>query len=363
MTLLGLAPMPALAQAPAPSSKSEATPALKTNDPEFKWPIRFTVSNASHLEEVPEADDNEEGFVYETENFHFVSPIALNKKARERLARIFECSLAANMALSDLLPIRRMHLRAQQDEKEKPDRMAAKKEDKEFKTKKKKLGGQIYLTYKDYIQAGGREGSNGLYVHKAFHFRDEAGLIDDRVLIPIEALGINKDGTLMKKEIETQVLVHEITHQCFVLNNLPIWVNEGLADYVGGISTKGSNLNFSTCPKDIAARSMHLPLSKCPFTLEELFGMSQAEFYKYMGTDIYLYNVSAGIISYFMDMNGKSGRARLCAYLDALIEGTPPKEAAELLLDKKKKQTFEQLEADIEKKLKKIKVAVEFDAA
>ncbi len=363
MALLCLAPLSSLAQAPAPSSASDASPSTKKNDPESRWPIRFTLSNASHLEEgSDDSDKDEEGFVYETENFYFISPVALEKKAQERLARVFECSLAANMALSDLLPIRRMHQRANQDEKEKAERIAAEKEGKKFKSKKKKLGGQLYLTHKDYLQAGGRDGSNGLYVHKAYHIKNEDGLIDDRVLLPLESLGIDKDGSLMAKEVETHVLVHEITHQCFVLNDLPTWVDEGLADYVAGISTKGSNLNFSTCPKDITARSKNFPVSKCPFTLEEMFNMNQQEFYKFIGTDVYIYNISAGIISYFLDMNGKAGRARLCAYLDAILEGASTKEAAELLLDKKKKQTFEQLEADIEKKLKKLKVNVEFGA-
>ncbi len=340
----------------AKSDTSEGQP-KKPKKP-IKWPIRFTVPMSSHLETAPKRNDKSEQLIYETENFIFYSPVHLQRKARERLARIFECGLAANLALSDLLPIRRMHIVGEAIEEE----AAALKADENFVSQRPKMKAILFKTMEDYYAAGAPPSSAGVYRYSYTHRKDESGLKQDEVLVPLPSMGILPDGKVEERTVDSHVLVHELTHQCTVLNTMPIWINEALSEYVGYISTKSYSLNFSSSPKRIQDEGKKAPSdsTKYPFSLHDFFTMSQASFSSHMGKGTNTYLLAAVSATYFLDLNGKDGRERLVAYMTALNEGTPNEEALELLLEPK--QDFEDLQKDFIKKAKKLKVKIEFES-
>ncbi len=353
-------PLDSLAQSSRSSSSSSAKSDKSESKPKkpVKWPMRFTVPMSSHLETAPKRNDKSELLIYETENFIFYSPVHLQRKARERLARIFECGLAANLALSDLLPIRRMHIIKEAIEEEE----AALKADENFVSKRPKMKALLFKTMEDYYAAGATPGSAGVYRYGFTHKNDESGLKQDEVLVPLPSMGILPDGKVEERTVDSHVLVHELTHQCTVLNTMPIWINEALSEYVGYISTKSYSLNFSTTPKRIQDAGKNTPSdsTKYPFSLHDFFTMSQASFGKHMSNGTNTYLLAAVSATYFLDLNGKDGRERLVAYMTALNEGTPNEEALELLLEPK--QDFEDLQKDFIKRAKKLKVKIEFES-
>ncbi len=357
------------------SSKATAASSEKKKKPTRfkKWPYKFGIPMSSHLESAPKRGDKSEELIYETENFVFHSPVHLSRKARERLARIFECGLEANMVLSHLLPIVRMETRREILDQEAEVQAALPKGEK-FESKRPKLHAYLYKTMQDYYAAGGPQGSAGVYRYSfsqrigadgrpaARGVLQESDLGMDIVLVPLESMGIKEDGKVEERTVDSHVLVHELTHQCTVLNPIPIWINEGLSEYVGYISTKSYSLNFSTSPKRVQAEVKRVAASgaEYPFSLEDFFSMSQSSFSRHMGNGVNTYLLAAVTTTYFMDLTGEKGRKKLVSYLTALNEGVAQKKALEKLLDEG--DTFEDLEKDLIKRVKKLKLKLKFNA-
>ncbi len=371
-----LTTLDAHAQSSAPPSSS-STSKKKKPKRALKWPYRFTMSMSSHLETEPKRGDKSEQLIYETENFIFYSPVHLQRKARERLARIFECGLEANMMLSQLLPIRRMQQRREIIEKEE-ELQAGLPKGETFESKRPKLKTYLYKTMEDYYAAGASPGSAGVYRFGFSHKNDASGLVRDEVLVPLPSMGILPDGKVEDRTVDSHVLVHELTHQCTALNFIPIWINEGLSEYVGYISTKSYSLNFATSPKGVQGEVKRVAPkgAQYPFSLKDFFTMSQASFSSNMGNGVNTYLLAAVVATYFMDLSGKKGQQKLIAYLEALNKAMPKEgvldiekftksaeheEILELLLDDKI-ETFEDLEKDLIKRAKKLKLKLEFNA-
>ncbi len=364
--------------APAQSSSTplaSSSPKKKKPQRALKWPYRFTIPMSSHLETAPKRGDKSEQLIYETENFIFYSPVHLQRKARERLARIFECGLEANMVLSQLLPIRRMEQRREIIEKEE-DAQASLPKGEVFESERPKLKTYLFKTMEDYYAAGASPGSAGVYRFGFSHKNDVSGLVRDEILVPLPSMGILPNGKVEDRSVDSHVLVHELTHQCTALNFIPIWINEGLSEYVGYISTKSYSLNFSTSPKGVQNEVKRVAPKgvNYPFSLKDFFTMSQASFSSNMGNGVNTYLLAAVVTTYFMDLAGKKGQQKLIAYLEALNKAMPKneppnvdkfvkseehEEILKLLLDDKL-ETFEDLEKDVIKRAKKLKLKLEF---
>lgn len=95
----------------------------------------------------------------------------------------------------------------------------------------------------DYIKQGGSSGSAGVY------------LVKERIFMaPLELMGMQPGAGGWKKvkdEYDPKTIIHELTHMLThdVLNDLPIWLNEGYAEYISHIPLKGDS--FRTDKKSI----------------------------------------------------------------------------------------------------------------
>jgi hypothetical protein len=189
----------------------------------------------------------------------------------------------------------------------------------------------------------------------------EKTLASDKVMVPFESLGLSADGHVAKNDIDTHVLVHELTHQNFVFNGLPIWCNEGWAEYIGYVPYVGEDLDFTRCYAVILnkakTQSSHGALD-FPFTLEDFFTMGQEEMYSYMGQGKDTYTLSAMIICFYVHLDGKKGVEALKKYMQALVDGKSHAEAAEELIAPHKNS--KKLQKDFIKAWKSKKVPVSF---
>ncbi len=289
------------------------------------------------------------GFVYETNNYRFHSPVALDEAACETVGRLFECAYAANKAVGEVLPVPRT-----QDDR----------------------GGKKYLvelwpTKQQYISKGAPADSAGLFSFSARRPPSEQGkplgplseeqIAMDKVMVPFESLGLGSNGSVVSRDINTHVLVHELTHQNFVRNGLPIWGQEGWAEYLGYIPYVGETLDFnrgfSMILHAAKKRSVAGALS-FPFSLEEFLDMNQATMYGHMGSGKDTYMLSVMLISFYVHLDGKKGVDAMKAYMQSLLDGKPNSEAVQELV--KPHRDVEKLEKDFIRAWKRKKVEVSF---
>ena len=68
------------------------------------WPTKVPVPDDTELKEAPKKG---QFFVYETNNYVFHTPVALDENARTTIGRLFECAYEANKAVGEVLPVPR----------------------------------------------------------------------------------------------------------------------------------------------------------------------------------------------------------------------------------------------------------------
>ncbi len=155
--------------------------------------------------------------------------------------------------------------------------------------------------------------------------------------------------------------MHELTHQNFVFNNLPIWCNEGWAEYVGYVPYVGEDLDFTRCYAVILHKAKQQASGNAlsfPFTLEEFLTMNQEQMYSYMGQGKDTYTLAVMIITYYVHLDGKKGVEALKKYMQALLDGKSQDEAKEHLIAPHK--NAKKLQKDFIKTWKSKKVTVSF---
>lgn len=280
------------------------------------WPDKIPVPKDTKLQECPKKGNF---FVYETNNYVFHSPVALDSNACDTVGRLFECAYEANKAVGEVLPVPRT----------------------EEDRSKKKYMVQLWPTREQYIQNGGPSSSSGVF---SFAVRRVPGqksrvsaqtLAQDKVMVPFPSLGLSADGHVASEDIETHTLVHELTHQNFVYNNLPIWCNEGWAEYVGYVPYVGEDLDFTRCFGVILKKAQTQASAGAlnfNFNLTEFFVMDQQNMYSFMGQGKDTYTLSTMIITFYVHMSGKKGVAALKAYMQALLDGESEEEATAHLI-------------------------------
>lgn len=285
------------------------------------WPDQISVPEET---EVSEGQQTANGHTYTSNNFVYYSPVKLDAAAQKTVARLCECAYAANKAISEVIPV---------------PRASADRGDKKFTV-------QLMPTMEAYLAAGGPKGSAGVFQGavrrpanadpNAPRVITEKDIAQDRVMIPFPSLGIGKTGSVEKDDIDTHALVHELTHQQFFLNNLPIWANEGWAEYVGYVPYVGEDLDFergfSMVLHTAKSRSENGALD-FDFTLEEFLTMDQQTMYSYMSRGKDTYMLSVMMISFFVHLDGKKGVDAMKEYLQALLDGKSHAEAAEKLIE------------------------------
>lgn len=305
------------------------------------WPRRVAVPKDTELEEIS-MPDGQSGHLYASNHFIYYSPVKLEAGARKTVARLCECAYAANKAISEVLPV---------------PRAAAEQREKKFAV-------VLQPGMEAYYAAGGPKGSAGVF---GGQFRPgnqplrEEDVVVDRVMIPFESLGLNRAGAVEREDIDTHSLVHELTHQQFLLNGLPIWANEGWAEYVGYVPYVGEDLDFDRGFSLI----LHAAKKRVPhgalnfdFTLQEFLTMPQTTMYGYMAQRKDTYMLSVMTVAFFVHLDGKRGIDAMKDYMQALLDGESHDEAAEVLI--KPYRTAARLQQAFERAWKRRKVEVSF---
>lgn len=162
------------------------------------WPITVVLKEDPAFT-VVEEDRNERRYIYRSDHFEFSSRERLNNQIVREFSRQFELTFETVAAL----PL--------QLDPEAPRGY--------FKV-------VLYSTHAEYQAAGGPKESGGLY-------RGSTG----EVMVPLPALGVERVGDRWKMQDRrgNQPLLHEVTHQVMGpwLTVLPMWLIEGMAEYVG----------------------------------------------------------------------------------------------------------------------------------
>ena len=162
-----------------------------------RWPRRLKPDNYEIT--IVREDNDTETYIYQTPHFEFRSNVKLARKVVREFSQIFESTLLAVVELP-------LELNAELPR------------DELFLT-------QIFETDGQYIAAGGMPNSAGVY------FRESR-----KIMVPLRHLGVKKTSSAftIDERQEINVLAHEITHQVTHewLGKLPIWVSEGIAEYI-----------------------------------------------------------------------------------------------------------------------------------
>lgn len=307
------------------ADRGEAEPDKPEIDSPDRWPTKVPVPKGTRLKEISAKKAGLDGYTYETNNYRFNSQVEMDEEGQETIGRLFECAYAANKAIGRVLPVPRA----------KGNRRA-----------KEKLVAFLYKNMEEYHKNGGPEGSAGVFSYRKMSMpgdsgtrrrrvskSDESKLIsEDLVRVPFTSLGLSEEGHVVNKEIDTHTLVHELTHQCFCLNNLPVWANEGWAEYVGYVPYQDEELDFDQCFNVICANAKHKQaFLNFPFTLEDFLTMSQDEMYAHMhgGRDTYM--LATMCVAYFVHLNGRPGVKAMRNYMTELLKGEPNEKALKKL--------------------------------
>jgi hypothetical protein len=155
-------------------------------------------------------------FIYTTRNFRFHCDVNLGANLMKDLARTFELTLQ----LHDHSPFGIL-----------------------AKPEKDRYEAKLFGKMSDYQNAGGPKESAGVYLPKQKVF-----------LAPLELMGVEPGSAGYRKvsdEYDVSTIVHELTHMLThdMLHNLPLWVNEGYAEYIASIPIQAKV--FKTDPAKI----------------------------------------------------------------------------------------------------------------
>ena len=280
--------------------------------------------------------------VYETEHFRFTctAPIALS--SLREIARVFEGSYQANLALPLNSPCNYYQV-----------------------AEKGKLRAVLFETREEFLRA---IGGNSTETAKTLGVCLRAGNMEtSSILVPFSSLGLEKAGTRYKKsarKINPTTLAHELTHFLSLPGrNYPTWFSEGLAEYVGNTDYNNGKFSFSTNKKEIVAhagtgrgkngrngRGLGKQIKSPP--LQKFLAQSSSEFLD--GDVQFNYGFSMLLVYYFFHLDGKRDAARIKEFLKAC----PDASASEKLLDGR---TWKQLERDVARGMKSLGFIVDFE--
>jgi hypothetical protein len=166
--------------------------------------------------QVQEQVLNEHSINYTTPHFQFHCDVNLGNKLMKDIATIFELTY-------------QLH-------KHSPLGIMAKPKEKYFEAR-------LISDRHKYIFLGGPKNSAGVYLTKEKIF-----------MAPLEGMGVESGTAGWRKisgEFQPDTIVHELTHMLThdVLGDLPLWVNEGYAEYISNIPIK--NNAFQTDHKNL----------------------------------------------------------------------------------------------------------------
>lgn len=297
------------------------------------WPNVTRVPDMLPARTVKSGPDE---WIYESQHFRFTANAPIALAAVKEIARIFEGTYTANLALPLNSPCNHFQV-----------------------CEKGRFNAFLFETYEQYLSAGGSPGSAGVFIGR--------GTLDlGKVLVPFQSLGLEKRGNRYIKggrRVNAKTLSHEITHHMTIGGNAyPTWFVEGFAEYVG-LSYDGNGQVRFGGNKNVIAKFVSAygekgeggrGIGKQPKvgTSLENFMMNTGSF---VGADGDArsaqigYGISALLVYYFFHLDGKRDGARIKKYIAVIQNGGSIARANEALLDGR---TWEQLEKEICRRLK-----------
>lgn len=288
--------------------QSETPPPLAPNG----WLRQVRLPESLEITRLPRPTDNGE-YVCISTHYLITSPVELDDDALQSVVYLFESAYAVNKAVAEQLPILRM--------RREPKKIL-------------KMHVRLVPTVSEYHRHGGVVGSTGVYQRSRVVDPDSSVPEDDQpinedtirrdtILVAFPAVGVTSEGKLGDDPINCHLLVHEATHQCFAFNNLPIWANEGWAEYIGATPHVDGVADFAQGFANISARARRSAAAgrlACAFSLNDFFTMSTESMYALglhsrESTDTYA--LSAMLVAFFLHMDGERGIAAMRDYLQA----------------------------------------------
>lgn len=317
-----------------------AAPSAPTTVPVSKeWPRTVSLDDKPEIITVTE-DEAKHEFIYRSPHYEFVCDSKLGANVVREFGRLFE----ATYQLNCVLPL---------DLKPTPERL------------REIFQARLFTEKADYMDAGGIEGSAGVY------FSGKKAL-----MVPLSSLGVRMVGSRVTLEnnpnaSDNAVLIHEITHQ--MMNHwlpvIPTWYTEGAAEYTEMLEYN-SNGKFSLLGLDrlmreyVQSRGGAGGKAYTMVDLEELITIDPGTWAAALAKDgIAADNyVSAGLLTYyFYHLDDKGDAAHIIAWLRA-IEGlrneqeSIPHMKSHLLRDR----TYAQLADDVKKAFRKAGLDISF---
>lgn len=300
------------------------------------WPRTVGLKSTPAVEAIREDPDKKE-FIYESEHYQFICDSMLGANLVREFSRVFEATWLVNC----LLPL---------DFKPAPE------------DQRKKFQARIFTNTADYHDAGGPQGSSGVYISRA-----------QALMVPLDSLGVKMFGSRVTVDYKAEdyaTLVHEITHQMMNhwLDRLPVWYIEGSAVYVE--LAKYENGHFSFLQQD---KRLHDYLSRTSLggkfqmvPLERLMKMDGREWQSafFNGGESVNYASAVALTYYFYHLDADGTGAHFKDYIRA-VEKLPPggddaAPAREYLL---RDRDYAALQKDVQKSLRRIGIPVEFPGA
>ncbi len=157
------------------------------------------------------------GKVHETRNFKFVCDVDLNALTVKDFSRMFEATYSMVRALPLGLEV-------------------ASPPEGKFRV-------TLFSNKDQYHAAGGPANSAGVYIIKT-----------REIMVPLSSLGLQKSGNTYRKasDYDPSTLIHEITHSVTHqwIQYLPMWMAEGLADYVSAIPYRDGAFTYDPAKLD-----------------------------------------------------------------------------------------------------------------
>lgn len=274
------------------------------------WPAQAMVEPAT----IQFIGKDGEQFTYESANFRLISDLKLPEPVVRDLATVFEATRSALMAI----PLG-LHGGGE----------------------KEKYPVLLKSTPEAYAALGGPLGSGGYYEGRT-----------RRMLIFLPNLGIEEKGGDLKLNYGANlfVLKHEVAHQLIARwhGRLPIWMSEGLAEFVAALPYSRGHYELKNSGMRIAEYILKWRKSKDDRSItlipaHQLMAMDDRAWRQAMSDqDSYaLYNSATLLTYYFIQ---QEGGVRLAAYLDAARRGRNDAES-ELTKGKTREQLSEEVAA------------------
>ncbi len=330
------------------SSWRDENPQAPWIDPQTMpaWPQKIG-KGLVEVRQLASADD-EFSYSYRSRHFEMLSDVELPLPLVRDMATIFETTRlvvhALPLGLAASPPVPLMQIRLQQKYPQ-------------LKYDPKLLRVQLYGNAQSFAQSGAPAGSGGFY-----------HTLQNRTLLSLENLGIKgREGLsridFMKSDF---VLKHEITHH--LLHDwfpyLPVWFQEGFAEYMGAAPYSQGRYQFVTMDRDLHKYLNRWRFDEDPnrlpiMKMAELMTSSREDWSARLlrTTPILEYNSAAMLVHFFIHHDGKGDASHLAAYLNDIRLGISPAEAEKVHL--LRGRSYEQIDEELQRVWKQQRITLE----